>query len=46
MKGTKKIKSKTQDLKGLKDLATTLSKLYVASQVRGDPTGFFVHKGT
>ena len=43
MKIIKVAKSKSQELKDLKSLATTLCQLYVTNQVRGgDPTEFFL----
>ena len=45
MKIVKVAKSKCQELKDLKNLAATLSQLYVANQVRGGyPTAFFSHE--
>ena len=45
MKLPKKNKSKNQEVRDLKDLAATLSQLYVANQARGgDTTEFFSHE--
>ena len=45
MKPKKQAKSRNQEVKELKNLAATLSQLYVANEVRGgDTTEFFSHE--